>query len=90
MVETLREKDSSGGWEALRNNFDYTDISNYNKSENLGTVSKILILVTQIRYLVFSKGKKKKKQNSFSNESSKDGKKEVYSENQSSVKKMLE
>lgn len=60
MVET-EEKDSSGGWEAFRNNFDHTDISNCNKNENLGTVSEILMLVTQVRYLLFTKGKKKKK-----------------------------
>lgn len=49
----LKENDSSGGWEALRNTILYTDISDCNKSEHLGTVSKTLMLVAQI-----SKGKK--------------------------------
>lgn len=65
----LKEKDSSGSWETLRNTILYTDISDCNQSEYLATVSKTLMLVTQI-----SKGKK----NSPSKRCTEDGKKDVY------------
>ena len=65
----LKEKDISGGWETLRNTILYTDISDCNKSEHLGTVSKTWILVAQIS---------KCKKNSPSKRCTKDGKKDVY------------
>lgn len=73
MIYGLRqkEKDSSGGWETLRNTILYTDISDCNKSEHFGTVSKTLMLVAQI-----SKGKK----NSPSKRCTKDGKKDIYNQ----------